>query len=350
MSRFLFRRAALTVAAAGLVAGAAAAPAPATAATSAAATDGAVATRLADTLGDRSAGTYLDQESGKMIITVADPAAAGSVRAAGGVAKLVSHSAARLRAVTADLDRTSRIAGTAWAADPVTNQVVVSVDRTVTGAALAQVEAAAARAGDAARIERVDGAFSTLIAGGQPIYASGGRCSLGFNVHSGSTYYFVTAGHCTDIGATWYTDSSSRTVLGTRAGSSFPGNDFGIVRYTNAGVPHPSSVYLYSGSQSITSAGNAFVGQSVKRSGSTTGVHPGSVTAVDATVTYSQGTVTGLIRTNVCAEPGDSGGSLFAGTVALGLTSGGNGNCSSGGTTYFQPVTEPLAAYGVTLP
>jgi streptogrisin C len=62
-----------------------------------------------------------------------------------------------------------------------------------------------------------------------------------------------------------------------------------------------------------------------------------------------------MIRTNVCAEPGDSGGSLVtnpgsATTVrAVGLTSGGSGNCRSGGTTYFQPVTEALSANGLTL-
>ena len=51
----------------------------------------------------------------------------------------------------------------------------------------------------------------------------------------------------------------------------------------------------------------------------------------------------------VCAEPGDSGGPLFDGTKAIGLTSGGSGNCSGGGVTYFQPVTEPLGAYGVNV-
>jgi streptogrisin D len=73
------------------------------------------------------------------------------------------------------------------------------------------------------------------------------------------------------------------------------------------------------------------------------------VNAVNATVTYPQGQVTGLIRTNVCAEPGDSGGSLFAGTTALGMTSGGSGDCTAGGTTFFQPVTEALAVFGVTI-
>ncbi|RZB13320.1 serine protease, partial [Streptomyces sp. F001] len=48
-------------------------------------------------------------------------------------------------------------------------------------------------------------------------------------------------------------------------------------------------------------------------------------------------------------KPGDSGGALFDGTKAIGLTSGGSGNCSSGGTTFFQPVTEALSVYGVSV-
>ena len=78
-------------------------------------------------------------------------------------------------------------------------------------------------------------------------------------------------------------------------------------------------------------------------------MHGGSVTGLNATVNYPQGTVFGLIRTSVCAEPGDSGGSLFAGNTALGITSGGSGNCSSGGTTFFQPVTEVLNRFGLSV-
>jgi secreted trypsin-like serine protease len=56
-----------------------------------------------------------------------------------------------------------------------------------------------------------------------------------------------------------------------------------------------------------------------------------------------------MTRTNVCAEPGDSGGPLYHNTVALGLTSGGSGNCRTGGTTSHQPVTEALSRYGVSV-
>jgi streptogrisin D len=306
------------------------------------------ATALATELGSRSAGSYLDQTTGRMVVDISDPALAQTVRSAGAQPRLVAHSATQLAQVTSRLNASPQIAGTAWATDPVTNQVIVSVDSTVTGAKLAQVNSLVANLGDAARLEHVAGAFRTEIAGGDAIYGGQYRCSLGFSVRSGSTYYFLTAGHCGNIASTWYSNSGHTTVIGTTAGSSFPGNDYAIVRWTGSGTP-AGSVDLYSGSQDITSAGNAVVGQAVRRSGSTSHVHSGTVQQVNATVTYAEGRVTGLIRTNVCAEGGDSGGALFAGTVALGLTSGGSGNCTSGGTTYFQPVTEPLSVYGVSV-
>ncbi len=67
--------------------------------------------------------------------------------------------------------------------------------------------------------------------------------------------------------------------------------------------------------------------------------------ATNATVNFAEGTVTGMIQTSVCAEPGDSGGPLFASNTALGLTSGGSGDCRTGGVTFFQPVTEALQAF-----
>ncbi|MEW2539995.1 S1 family peptidase [Micromonospora chalcea] len=344
-TRSTLRRAAAVAVAGTLVTGSLLG-APAQAAPAALSPD--AAATLVEKLGARAAGTYADA-SGKMIVTVTDTATARQVRDAGAIPKIVARGADKLNAATGELERSAKIPGTAWWTDPATNQVVVSVDSTVTGAKLERVKAAAARHNGAIRIEAEAGVLSTRISGGQAIYASGGRCSLGFNVRSGSTYYFLTAGHCTNIGSTWYSNSSRTTVLGTRTGTSFPGNDYGIVRHSNS-ANAAGNVSLYNGStQDITSAGNAYVGQSVRRSGSTTGVKSGSVTALNATVNYAEGSVSGLIRTTVCAEPGDSGGSLFAGTTALGLTSGGSGNCSSGGTTYFQPVTEPLSVYGVSV-
>ncbi|MEU8316015.1 S1 family peptidase [Micromonospora sp. NPDC048887] len=242
-----------------------------------------------------------------------------------------------------------RTPGTAWGHDPATGRLTVTADDTVRGRELAAVRRTAARAGAVLRHE--PGRLRPLIAGGQAVYGGGGRCSLGANVRSGATWYFVTAGHCTRLAATWYADGAGTTVLGSRTGSSFPGNDYGVVRYTGA-VAHPSAVHTHPGQVTVTAAGSAYVGQAVCRSGATTGVRCGSVTGLNATVNYAEGSVTGLIRTNICAEPGDSGGPLYVaatGTV-LGVLSGGSGTCVSGGTSYYQPILEILAAYGLTIP
>jgi streptogrisin D len=346
-TRSPIRRAATALAAGALVC-ASLLGAPAAQAAPAASPD--AATSLANRLGARSGGAYLDSATGRMVVTVTDDAAAREVRAAGAIAKIVSRGKADLDKVTSALDRAAKVPGSAWFIDPASNQVVVSIDRTVTGARLGQIQRVVERFAGAVRMEKTAGTLGVRINGGQAIYGGGSRCSLGFNVRSGTTYYLLTAGHCTNLAGSWYTNSSRTTYIGPRVGTSFPGNDYGIVRYDNTGLSHPGSVYLYNGtSRDITAAGNAYVGQSVRRSGSTTGVRGGSVTGLNATVNYAQGTVYGLIRTTVCAEPGDSGGSLFAGSTALGLTSGGSGNCSSGGTTYFQPVTEALSVYGVAV-
>ncbi|MFI7599354.1 S1 family peptidase [Actinoplanes sp. NPDC049681] len=301
----------------------------------------ALATSLDAQLGTKAAGSYVDS-AGKIVVNVTDAATAASVTAAGATPRYVARSGAALAAADSTLRQTLKTPGTSFALDPVSNQILVTGDSTVTGAKLATVKAVVAKLGDKARFESVPGTLRPTIVGGDAIYTGGARCSLGFNVRSGSTYYFLTAGHCTNIGSSW---SNGSTTIGSRAGTSFPGNDYGIVQYTNASISHPG----YVGNQDITGAGTPAVGSTVYRRGSTTGIHSGQVTALNATVNYAEGSVYGLIRTTVCAEPGDSGGSLYSGTTALGLTSGGSGNCSSGGTTFFQPVTEPLGVYGVSV-
>ncbi|GAA0896690.1 S1 family peptidase [Virgisporangium ochraceum] len=267
--------------------------------------------------------------------------AAGMVLMAPTGAFAAPSTLAQLDAATADLETSARIAGTAWSTDAASGQVIVDVDPTVTGAQLQQVVAVASKHGKAVKVNKVSTKIDLFISGGDAIYTGGSRCSLGFNVRGGSTDYFVTAGHCTNAGATW---TNGSTTLGTRYGTSFPGNDYGIVRYTNTSIAKPGNV----GSLNITGAGNPTVGQQLCRRGSTTGTRCGQVTGLNATVNYAQGSVSGLIRTNICAQPGDSGGPLYSNNgIAYGLTSGGSGNCTTGGTTYFQPVTEVLSRYGV---
>jgi streptogrisin B len=234
----------------------------------------------------------------------------------------------------------SKVRGVAWYVDEAADRVVVTVDRTVSKAEIAAIKRSAGADAAAVRVEHTAGVFRRLLSAGDAIYGGQYRCSLGFNVVQGSTYYFLTAGHCGKVAKTWYTNSGHTTLIGPTIDYSFPGNDYALVRYDNAALSHPGGF----------TAANAFVGETVTRKGSTTGTHSGTVTALNVTVRYQGGgKVSGMIQTTVCAEPGDSGGPLYDGTKALGITSGGSGNCSSGGTTFFQPVTEAANAYGVTV-
>ncbi|MDT5038928.1 MAG: streptogrisin [Micromonosporaceae bacterium] len=337
------RHVAMAVAAGGLAVGALFVPAFARASTVAPMTlaNSDAATSLSTKLGARSAGTYVDA-SGTMVVTVTDAAAADTVRASGAVPRMVKHSSTQLASVTSTLNSAARIPGTAWAVDPMTNQVVVSVDSTVTAAQRQRLTSVVTGMGDAVRVESVPGAFSPRISGGDAIFGGQFRCSLGFNARGAAGDFFITAGHCGNAAAVWFADGAHTVGLATTVTSSFPGNDFAIMQYTGT-IAHPGFV----GTQDITTSGTPVVNETVTRRGSTTGLHSGLVTALNATVNYAEGSVTGMIRTTVCAEGGDSGGPLFSGTVAYGITSGGSGNCTAGGVTFFQPVTEALNAMGL---
>ncbi|WP_225838288.1 S1 family peptidase [Streptomyces sp. NK08204] len=250
-----------------------------------------------------------------------------------------ARSAAQLARVSDNVAKAA-VDGTAWYTDQATGRVVVTADSTVTKAGVARIEKAAGTDRGAVEVRRAAGVFRPLLSAGAAIYGGQYRCSLGFNVVSGSTYYFLTAGHCGKVANTWYTNQSHTTLIGPNIGYSFPGNDYALVRYDNTSLSHSGGY----------SAANAYVGENVKRTGSTSGTHGGTVTALNVSVRYQGGgTVDGMIQTNVCAEPGDSGGPLYDGTKALGLTSGGSGDCTTGGTTFYQPVPEALSAYGVSI-
>ncbi|MEU8757133.1 S1 family peptidase [Streptomyces chartreusis] len=309
---------------------------------------GKLASSLVKDLGGDAAGSYYDTQAKSLVVNVLDEAAADAVEAAGAKARVVENSLAELKSARTTLKQDATIPGTAWVTDPATNKVVVTADRTVSEAEWAKLGKVVDGLGAKAELKRSKGEFKPFIAGGDAITGGSGRCSLGFNVVKGGEPFFLTAGHCTE-GITDWSDSSGNQI-GSNETSSFPDNDYGLVKYT-AEVEHPSEVNLYNGSsQAISGAAEATVGMEVTRSGSTTQVHDGKVTGLDATVNYGNGDiVNGLIQTDVCAEPGDSGGSLFSGDKAIGLTSGGSGDCTSGGETFFQPVTEALSATGTEI-
>ncbi|AZM50470.1 serine protease [Streptomyces sp. WAC 06738] len=247
------------------------------------------------------------------------------------------------------------IAGTAWGVDQATGTVLVTVDERVSAAEITELRRSAGAQAGALTFERTAGTFRPYLQGGEPVWSTTGRCTVGFNVRAGNADYFVTAGHCTAGFPTWYTNSSRTTLVGPTAASSYPGNDYGIVRYTNPAVPRPGTVNCNGTIIDITGPANPVVGQSVSMAGGATGCHGGGITGINVTVNYGDAIVSGLIRTTLCCEPGDSGSPVFTltgdGTTALavGVLSGGSGNCTSGGTSFVQPINEILAAYGAVL-
>uniref|UniRef100_UPI002A7F6F61 S1 family peptidase n=1 Tax=Streptomyces sp. CRN 30 TaxID=3075613 RepID=UPI002A7F6F61 len=288
---------------------------------------------------------------GGPVVAVTDEETADEVRRAGAEAALVPHSARELKAATSALRALPRVPGTAWTTDYRSNEVVVRGDSTVSADDWSTVTDAAWDLGGLVRTERTDGTFTLRVNGAQPILSTAGRCSAGFNVTDGRADFILTAGHCGPTGSVWFADSAGREEVGRTIAGSFPGDDFSLVEYADGTAGDDADVVAVGDGEGvrITGTGQASVGQRVFRSGSTSGLRDGRVTAVDATVNYPEGTVTGLIETDVCAESGDSGGPLFSEGIALGVTSGGNGDCAKGGTTFFQPVGEALESLGVRL-
>jgi streptogrisin C len=306
----------------------------------AAAAESALTTQLGGSFG----GAWLNDDASRLMVATTDPNAAPAIEAQGAQPVLVKRTLADLNAVMQRLDRAPRRAAAGaslWFVDVKTN--TVSVQAPTAEAAEALVAAAGVDRSAVTVAATAERPVTYIdIVGGMPYYIGGSRCSVGFSVTKGSTPGFVTAGHCGRAG------SRTTNPTGTFQGSSLPGNDYAWVAAPgNNATPYVRG----SGGSLVTVRGStqASVGASICRSGSTTGWRCGTIQQHNATVRYAQGTVTGLTRTSACAEPGDSGGSFISGNQAQGVTSGGSGNCTFGGTTYHQPVNEILSAYGLTL-
>ncbi|MFF8476356.1 S1 family peptidase [Streptomyces sp. NPDC015414] len=302
------------------------------------------------TAGTAYAGSWFDAPSGHLTVALTRNAPATTRRAierSGATVRTAERSARQLDAAKARIDRLTAPSGiSGWHVDPKANTVVVEVVRGERADNDVRRFLAQARRTGPVTVE-ASSAPRTLAAGtvgGDPYYTGNVRCSIGFSVYGG----FVTAGHCGQPGAG--VSGWDHSYIGTFQGSSFPDNDYAWVSVGSGWWTVP--VVLGWGTvpdQLVRGSNVAPVGSSVCRSGSTSHWHCGTVLALNETVNYSQGAVHQLTKTSACAEPGDSGGSFITGDQAQGVTSGGWGNCSSGGETWFQPVNEILNRYGLTL-
>ncbi|GHE94500.1 serine protease [Streptomyces longispororuber] len=311
---------------------------------------GAVAGALRNRLGRDFAGAWVHgATSGTLTVATVDAKDVPAITAKGAKALVVGHTVARLDAAKAKLDRaakgTKTLDAPVWYVDVKTNAVVVSAVKT---AAAEKFVAAAGVDRDLVRVERTKDrprAFYDIVGG--DAYYMGGRCSVGFSVTQGSTQGFATAGHCGRAGTA--TQGYNRVAQGTFRGSIFPGRDMAWVATNSQWTATPYVKGQGGARVGVAGSTQSPVGASICRSGSTTGWHCGTISQHNTSVTYPEGTISGVTRTTVCAEPGDSGGSYISGSQAQGVTSGGSGNCRSGGTTFHQPINPLLQQYQLTL-
>ncbi|MEK8110372.1 ricin-type beta-trefoil lectin domain protein [Micromonospora sp. M12] len=198
------------------------------------------------------------------------------------------------------LDRRSAKAGRdiyGWRVDVMSNRVVVLAETAARRPPGHSPETAASLS-TPSRSSSPRGATALYdIRGGDQYVINGNTlCSVGFAVVGG----FVSAGHCGGTGSP--TLGYNNVSQGSFAGSSFPGNDYAWIRTNSSWTPQPWVNNYSGGNVTVAGSQDAAIGSSVCRSGRTTGWRCGTILGRDETINYAQGAVSGLSRSNACAE------------------------------------------------
>ncbi|SNT64155.1 Alpha-lytic protease prodomain-containing protein [Streptosporangium subroseum] len=299
-------------------------------------------------LGDRFGGSWLVGTIAQtLVVTTTNPADLPQIIAAGARGQLVEKSLTELDQTLKTFDEASTTSGgKVRYIDVKNNRIVILTPDPL------KAEDFIESAGNSNLIQAVpsteDPKILNDIKGGD-IYRVGptSRCSVGFSVTKQAQRGFVTAGHCGAAAAS--ATDADWTPLGTFQKSNFPDSDFAWVAVNDNKTPKPLVDSSTGGMINVAGSREALVGASVCRSGAASGWYCGTILQRNTSVAYVQGTVHGLVRTDVCAEEGDSGGPFISVDQAQGVTSGGSGNCELGGVTYFQPIDEILTNYELTL-
>lgn len=297
--------------------------------------------------GDSYAGSLFDTDTHELTVLLTDTEATAAVEATGAETTVVTHGPDALTEIIDDLDAAGAPEGVVgWYPDAESDTVVIEATDPTEAESLVESTGVDASAVEIQSTDQTPELYADIIGGLAYTINNSSRCSVGFAAtNSSGQPGFVTAGHCGSVGSS----VSIGNGRGVFERSIFPGNDAAFVRGTS-NFTLTNLVSRYNGTyQTVRGSSRAPIGSAICRSGSTTGWYCGTIQARGQTVNYPQGTVRDLTRTNVCAEPGDSGGSFISGTQAQGVTSGGSGNCSFGGTTYYQEVTPMLNSWNLSL-
>lgn len=308
--------------------------------------------RLQNSLGKDFAGAWVQgTTSARLVVATTDAADVAAIKAEGAQAKVVKHGLLELEGLTAKLDAAAVAGG--GLDTPVRYVDVRSNKATVQTTSSAAADKLIAAAGVDRRLLDVKVSADRPralhdVRGGDAYYIDEkARCSVGFSVTKGTQQGFASAGHCGKTGAK--TTGFNKVAQGAFEASTFPGKDMSWVGVNSQWTATPRVKGEGTADVQIAGSVQALVGAAICRSGSTTGWHCGTIEQHGTSVSYAEGVVEGVTRTTVCAEPGDSGGSYLTGTQAQGVTSGGSGDCKSGGITFHQPLNPLLDEFGLTL-
>ncbi len=300
------------------------------------------------------AGSWLD-DGGKAVVALAQGPGADEARKAATSAGFEVHNVAKSEAAL----RGEKSAFERWlegqpeavsalvrgvVVDPVNNSIAVRVEQA--GLPMPNfvdpsrvIVTAPPVAGEQLQATPVAGAMQTgPLAGGDAFASIAGktslRCSLGFNgTDRNGNVVNITAGHCNpDIASAGSGNAAGVYELagdrpgaqvGTFQKSVLGAQDYSIIRINDQAKDRFTNNLVRQPGQPIAIEGVAVpvVGAPVCKSGARTGFSCGIVNAVDQSVQVGDRELTQAFSANICALPGDSGGAIVSGRMALGISS-----------------------------
>lgn len=190
---------------------------------------------------------------------------------------------------------------------------------------------------------------SEINAGGKYYTDDNGHyCSMGLRVKYNGKEGYLTAGHCVSSGLFKPTLKTGKVKV--RQFANNKNYDYAFVQTEGYGY-NPTNNLQYT-TTGITKLGLVSyctiitVNMTVAKSGTTTGYTSGKVTALNQSVYYDneKKTITGLEKTNLYIDGGDSGGPVFiprtdanGGAIGIGILSGG---VKKGYVMYFTDLSN----------
>ena len=324
-----------------------------------------LAERLAEQLGDRSGGSYLDRRSGELIVNVLDDRAAEQVRAAGATPRTVRYSTAGLQRVSDRLDpegaagRSGLV--TSIGVDPQTDTVLVTIPAAAQREAAQFVEQTRSSYGDQVSFEYTEDPApeqqsSYVYAGGQHISSALGNCTAGLAAKDANNYrYMLTALHCVSGNA--YNVYTSGQFFGQRWYQSQNYYDMAtVLNWNPANMIQTATAGPWYNYVVIKGALTSIQNWWVCKSGMTTGWKCGYVvlTGQKVWVGGSVGYEYNLTAAKLCGQGGDSGAPVVFQTLqgywyATGIHSAGPAVCTASSNSFFVPVKSLLNASGLSI-